>query len=169
MSDDDNDDIGEGNVIAFRNSDGSPVVVPSEIAYAADQPYRCYLMHMRGMSWKNIGEVENGLSARQVQSMVEQYLDEGAALYTDFTRKHLQNVALARYERIIEVHWPKMEEGSIASAGLVMNAMREQTRITRIDQPVLDSEDASTSSRTVVINDNGKGYSEGLKQVARRS
>ena len=59
-----------------------------------------------------------------------------------------------------------MQKGSIASAGIVMNAMREQNHLTRIDQPVLGNEDAMTNSKTVVINDAGEGYSAALQKAA---
>jgi hypothetical protein len=168
MSEDDEPDEG-AQIIAFRGSDGQPVVIPQEVARVAEQPYRCYLMHEQGMSWRNIAEIEgDGLTGRQVQAMVTRYLDEGAALITDFTRKHLMNLQLNRYERIIAVHYPKMLEGSIASAGLMMNAMREEIRLTRLDQPVLDSDDATTSQRTVVIPADTEGYSAALERAARK-
>jgi hypothetical protein len=171
MSDDDEDSGGQ--VIAFRGSDGQPVVVPSEIAAVADLPYRCYLHKRAGMSWQNIAELENICgpitgkpSGQQAQKTVERYLDEGAALITDWSRKALMNMQMDRYECIIAAHWAAMQKGSIASAGIVMNAMREQNHLTRIDQPVLGNEDAMTNSKTVVINDAGEGYSAALQKAA---
>lgn len=153
------------SVLVFRNGSGEPVVVPDEVATAAERAYRCYKHHLAGKSWAEIAVEEQYPSADAVAYDVKRYMEEAQSLVVHHTARQMLGLEVARLDALQSATWGAAMAGHIPSATFVLNVIKERSRLVGLD-PEKMAEENNQNMRTVVVPHDSAGYIAGLQRAA---
>ena len=152
---------GDTSVLVFRNEANEPIAVPGEVVTAAERQYRCHLAHMQGDSWALIALNEGYPSAQAAASDVKRYLEEGAALVTEASRRESLALEVARLDRYMRMLDEKAAEGNIIAINAGVNIVMKRSQLLGL----LSEDMAVTTTRTVVIPLDDDGYAAALREL----
>lgn len=139
-----------------------PIAIPDEIIAEAERPYAAYLDHVAGASWADIARAGKWPSAAAVAGAVKRYLDEGRAVYGDFTKSERLAILTSRLETLYAPQHKKAIDGNTGAATIALNILRTQAALWGLDKPD-GSEDTGAAPVTIVISDSE--YTQRLKQA----
>jgi hypothetical protein len=148
----------------FRGATGQPVAVPAQIVAESERPYRCYMLHIQGLTWEKVAELESYPDWRAAKEDVKRYLDEGRALVEDFNRKQLLEREVARLDQVMTMAWPAAAKGSAPHMNIILGTIGARAKLLRLDQDVRDDDD-TLKGRTVVAPADSDGFRAALAQV----
>lgn len=167
MADDKDDDDDMGKVLVFRNPEtGQPVAVPTEVALMAERPYRAWHLHQAGLTWREIASQEGYADARAAQYDVSRYMQEGAALVADHSRRDLMEVEIARLNTLQATIWPQAMKGHLPAVREVMNLGITRVKFLEMIAAIPQVSDTGMDQGTVIIPGGDSDYITTLQQVA---
>jgi hypothetical protein len=151
-------------VLAFRNADKEPVVVPTAVATEAERAYRAYGMRIGGKSWAQIAEEERYPSATAAKADVDLYLAEGRSLVVEKSAKDMLTLEMARLDAMQAYLWPGVTMGAIPAITEARHIIMSRARLAvALGQGLTDSQDGA---HTVVIGGTEGNYLGTLQQAA---
>lgn len=160
--DDDKEHTAE--ILVFRNSSGAPVAVPEGVVLEAERPYRAFKYHQQGYEWNKVAEIEGYPSAQAARADVTRYLREGAALVSDFSRRELLSLEIARLNALQAAIWPGAMRGHLPTVVVARDLIMSRAKLLKLDESI-DGEEETTGPRTVIVPHDDQGYSEVLTSV----
>lgn len=159
----DDEDTG-ADVLAFRNSAGEPVVVPTEVATEAERAFRAYKLNRDGLDWQSIAVQEMYPSARAAKADVDRYLAEGKALVVEKSAKEMLGLEMARLNHYTYQLRDGIEKGSIVALTEARHLVMARARLALALGASLTEDNAG--GRTVVVSGNEGGYVATLREAA---
>lgn len=143
-----------------------PFAVPDEVIAAAERPFRAYELHRAGGSWEDIAKAEHWPNAAAVQSAVKAYLNDGKAIWGDYTRQELRAQQVDRLEYFMSKFAPKATEGNLSAGDLVLKYIKELNKLFTLYGD--EAEDIGTAAPvTIVVTD--EAYIADLKRAGDTS
>lgn len=160
------DDEGTGaEVLAFRNSAGEPVVVPTDVATEAERAFRAYKLHRDGLDWMSIAVQEQYPSARAARADVDRYLAEGRALVVEKSAKEMLNLEMARLNHYTFQLSEMIAKGSIVAITEARHLVMARARLALALGASLTEDNGG--GRTVVVGGATEGsYVATLQEAA---
>jgi len=156
----------EGEVLVFRHpTTQRPVVVPDDVATAAERPYRAYKARLTGMSWEEVALLERYPNARAAAAEVNRYLEEGRALVAEASAGALIGLELARLDALQHAIWPSAMEGTLPAVSMSMQLVLARVKLMGLE---LEAEKgaAGGAPTTVVVPMDSEGYRRMLEEHA---
>lgn len=159
----DDEDTG-AEVIAFRNSHGEPVVVPTDVATEAERAFRAYKLNRDGLDWQEIAMREQYPSARAAKADVDRYLAEGRALVVEKSAKEMLNLEMARLNHYTFQLRDGIEKGSIVALTEARHLVMARARLAlALGAGLTENNDGG---RTVVISGETGQFIATLREAA---
>jgi hypothetical protein len=143
-------------VLAFRNADKEPVVVPTAVATEAERAYRCYGMRIGGKSWSEI--------ATAAKTDVDRYLAEGRALVVESSAKDMLTLEISRMDALQNYLWGFVQSGSIPAITEARHIIMSRAQLVVALGGGLDK--AKDGTQTVVIGGTAQNYLGTLQEAA---
>lgn len=160
----DDEDTG-ADVLAFRNTAGEPIVVPSDVATEAERAFRAYKLNRDGLDWQSIAMQEMYPSARAAKADVDRYLAEGRALVVEKSAKEMLNLEMARLNHYTYQLREGIEKGSIIALTEARHLVMARARLALALGASLTEDTAG--GRTVVVGGATEGsYIATLQEAA---
>lgn len=160
----DDEDTG-ADVLAFRNTSGEPVVVPTDVATEAERAFRAYKLNRDGLDWQSIANQEMYPSARAAKADVDRYLAEGRALVVEKSAKEMLNLEMARLNHYTYQLKPGIDTGSIAALTEARHLVMARARLALALGASLT--EGNEGGRTVVVGGTTEGsYVATLQEAA---
>lgn len=156
----------DGTVLVFRNPNGAPVAVPTEVAEAAERPLRAHKMHMSGWTWTEIAKEEGYLNAGTAAYDVKSYLSEGVALLKDFQRGERLALEVSRLDALQSAVWGRAMEGNLPAVDAARMIIMSRSKLLKLDEMV--AEEGTAGPRTVIIPGDSEGYTEALTKLVEQ-
>lgn len=156
----------EDEVLVMRNAEGRPVAVPHAVVMEADRPYRAYYLHLGGMTWEGIKDLEEYPTISAVKADIKRYLDEGRSLITEFSRAQLMERELARIDVLQAAVWEGAKSGHLPSVNTAHSLIMSRVKLLRLDEDVRDDA-ADVEGRTVVVPSDDDGYTAVLEAASK--
>lgn len=151
-------------VLAFRNADKEPVVVPTAVATEAERAYRCYKMRIGGKSWGEIADEEKYPSAAAAKADVDLYLAEARSLVVEKSAKDMLTLEMARLDAMQAYLWPGVVMGTIPAITEARHIIMSRARLAvALGQGLAESQDGA---HTVVIGGTSGNYVGTLQEAA---
>lgn len=151
-------------VIAFRNSAGEPVVVPTDVATEAERAFRAYKLNRDGMDWHEIAIAEQYPSPRAAKADVDRYLAEGRALVVEKSAKEMLELEMARLNHYTFKLSPAIESGSIVAITEARHLVMSRARLAIALGAGLAAD--NEGGRTVVISGESGQFIATLQEAA---
>lgn len=141
-------------VLAFRNSAGEPVVVPTAVATEAERAYRCYQKRLEGIPWEVIAREEQYPSAAACKADVDRYLAEARSLVVESSAKEMLRTEMARMDMLQTFIWGAAEDGSIPAVSEIRQLIMGRAKLAvYLGQGM--TEESDTTQTVVVPRDSG--------------
>lgn len=151
-------------ILAFRNSAGEPIVVPTAVATEAERALRCYNRHLEGDDWQTIAMEENYPSARACKADVDRYFEEARAMVVEKSAQEMLTTEVARTLKLQKMIWSAASEGSIPAVSEIRQLIMTRAKLAVMLNP--DVTGANDTSRTVVIPGSSADYIATLQKAA---
>lgn len=163
----DEDEHPTATVTVIRGHENRPVAVPEQVVIASERPYRAYLMQQAGHSWQAIALAEEYPNWQAARADVQRYLNEGAELVGDFTRRQLLQMEVDRLNALQQAIWQKAMAGQPQMVNQALAIILSRAKLLKLDQDVRD-ETEDLKGRTVVVPNDSVGYSATLEQAGKK-
>lgn len=153
-----------GKVLVFRNPDGKPIAVPEEVVLEAERPYRAFKLHQQGLEWDLVAAREKYPTASAAEYDVRRYLREGKALVSDYTRREMLTLEVARLNALQAKAWPMAMEGHLPSMMFCSDQVMRRIKVLKLDE-MQEGDEELSGPRTVVVQMGADEYSEELARI----
>lgn len=154
-------------ILAFRNSAGEPIVVPTAVATEAERALRCYKKRLAGVSWEQIAKDEQYPSALACRADVDRYLTEARSLVVEASAKDMLRTEVARMDLLQTFLWEAAEGGSIPAVSEIRQIIMGRAKLAvALGQGMTEESD---TTQTVVVPRHSGGYIATLQEAAGRA
>lgn len=153
-------------VLVARSNSGAPIAIPEDVVIASERPYRAYKLHMAGHSWEMVALAENYPDWRACRADVKRYLDQGAAIISETTKREMVTLELARYDAYTQALWADAMKGSVPAINTSLSVSSMRVKLTHMDADFIDDPEAGQQGRTVVVGTGEDEYQAGLEAAA---
>jgi hypothetical protein len=151
-------------VIAFRNSNSEPVVVPTAVATEAERAFRCYRDHISGKDWHTIATEQGYPSPRACKADVDRYLEEARSLVVEKSAKEMLRTEISRLDMLQTFAWESASKGSIPAISEIRQLVMGRAKLVAyLNQDLVDNGD---TTQTVVVPGEAGAYVATLKTAA---
>jgi hypothetical protein len=164
MSDD--DEVKTGQVLVFRNGAGQPVVVPDDVATAAERAYRVFKARRRGDSWEQIAEDEHYPSGQAAKYDYDRYMEEARSLVVENSAKEALSLEVNRLDFLQTRLWGAAEAGSIAAIKEIRGIIMDRAKLVSVVSEIKEADTDETGRTVVVMQTERETYLERLRRVA---
>lgn len=150
-------------VLAFRNADKEPVVVPTAVATEAERAFRAYGLRIGGKSWNEIAQMEKYPSPTAAKADVDLYLAEGRSLVVEKSAKDMLTLEMARMDALQNYLWGFVQSGSIPAITEARHIIMSRARLAVALGGLTENKDGA---QTVVIGGSAQNYLGTLQEAA---
>jgi hypothetical protein len=155
----------DATVLAFRGAGGHPVVVPADVATAAERALRAHRLRIGGKSWDEIAVEEQYPNGKAAQAEVARWKSEASALVVENSQREMLTLEVARMDALQSALWPQAMAGHVPSASAVLSIIVNRSKLVGLD-PEKMNDDAAQRARTVVVPQDSGGYLAALQRAA---
>jgi hypothetical protein len=159
-------DTDTGTVLVFRNGVGQPVVVPDDVANAAERAYRVYKARRAGKSWQEIAEDERYPSAAAARYDYDRYMDEARSLVVEKSQKETLALEVSRLDYLQTRIWGAAEAGSLAAIREIRGIIMDRAKLVTVIDMMKEADTDDRGRTVVVMQTPGESYLERLRRVA---
>lgn len=150
----------------FESRRGKPVVVPSEVASAAERPYRAYKKKLDGMTWADIAQEEGYPNQQAAAVDVRKYLEQGKALVTDYSRQQLIEIEADRLDKLQRAIWGLAMQGDLPAVAMSLKIMAHRAKILGLEADQRAGETSDARPVTIVVAPDSESYMAALERMA---